>query len=95
MCIFVLPHAILRLHLLAKASKHDQIRLLQQQHRSPSWHHSRFSPTDAHTTPPYRPKQGYQKGKLDVSEWWLEPPFLLRELRHVHVDGLVEPREDA
>ena len=43
----------------------------------------------ARTTPLYRPKQGYQKGKLDVSEWWIEPPFLLRELRHAHVDGLL------
>ena len=34
MCIFVLPHAIHRLHLLAKAQKHAQIRLLQQLHRS-------------------------------------------------------------
>ena len=24
-----------------------------------------------------------------MSEWWLEPPFLLLELRHAHVDGLL------
>ena len=26
-------------------------------------------------------------------EWWLEPPVVLRELLHVHVDDLVEQRE--
>jgi len=28
-----------------------------------------------------------------VLEWWLEPPVVLRELLHVHVDDLVEQRE--
>ena len=41
-----------------------------------------------HTTPLYRPYWEYHKGKLEVSEWWLEPPFLLRELLHAHVDDL-------
>ena len=27
---------------------------------------------------------------MDVSEWWLEPPFLLRELLHAHVDDLLD-----
>ena len=25
-----------------------------------------------------------------MSEWWLEPPFVLRELRHAHVDDLLD-----
>ena len=24
-----------------------------------------------------------------MSEWWLEPPFVLLELHHAHVDGLL------
>ena len=34
MCIFILPLAYRLLHLLAKPPKHDEIRLLRQQHRS-------------------------------------------------------------
>ena len=25
-----------------------------------------------------------------MSEWWLEPPFVLRELHHAHVDDLLD-----
>ena len=30
-----------------------------------------------------------------MSEWWLEPPFLLRELLHAHVDDLVVAQTKA
>ena len=57
---------------------------------APTLRQPHFSPAHMHTTPLYRPYWEYRKGKLEVSEWWLEPPFLLRELLHAHVDDLVE-----
>ena len=49
MCIFVLPHVVLRLQLLAKAPQHAQIRLLRQLRRSTDFASAALFPcTHAH-----------------------------------------------
>ena len=75
------------LRLRPQQPQHAKIRWCASSNLTPSSHQPIFSPMRTPSTPFHQPKRTHQQGKSEPSEWWQEPPVVLRELLRAHVDG--------